>query len=258
MNSTIVQAAINSTIVSSVQNSTVIQNVVAQGFSRTNRWLIYTSMMLSPAQFLAGVGSQVPFGLGFLGYNLWTQVLWYRAIRAKQLHALSLSTPAFSFFFCVTYCAGLPSGNPIISVINTLGTIALLILNDVSVWTSWVTNMPEGFGEYRFFFFGWRTLGPGWHRFFQAGQVFSSIEILVIIFGALSFMQPVNSREDAAERLTKRYSMILVGAAGTLIAIWPLIMWTELIVAHNHIESATDYISVWLFIAQVVAMLIPI
>jgi len=40
--------------------------------------------------------------------------------------------------------------------------------------------------------------------------------------------------------------------------IWPLIMWVELIFARNHIQSDTDMVAVWLFVAQVILMLIPI
>jgi hypothetical protein len=51
--------------------------------------------------------------------------------------------------------------------------------------------------------------------------------------------------------------LIPVGAAAALLVGWPLILWTELIVARNKIESDTDMISVWLFIAQAGAMLMP-
>lgn len=42
-----------------------------------------------------------------------------------------------------------------------------------------------------------------------------------------------------------------------LLFCWPLILWTELIVQRNRIESETDMIAVWLFVAQCVAMLAP-
>jgi hypothetical protein len=38
---------------------------------------------------------------------------------------------------------------------------------------------------------------------------------------------------------------------------WELILWVELIISRNHIESPTDMIAVWLFIAQIVTMVLP-
>ena len=50
---------------------------------------------------------------------------------------------------------------------------------------------------------------------------------------------------------------IPLGAVVMLLFSWPNIMWTELVVASNHIESPTDRVAVWLFVAQAVAMIIP-
>ncbi|KAJ2977538.1 hypothetical protein NQ176_g4315 [Zarea fungicola] len=62
---------------------------------------------------------------------------------------------------------------------------------------------------------------------------------------------------NSAQLQAVRYPAIIVGAAIMLVLGWPVIMWTELIVARNHIHSDTDMIAVWLFVAQVVAMVVP-
>jgi hypothetical protein len=54
-----------------------------------------------------------------------------------------------------------------------------------------------------------------------------------------------------------RYLAIPLGAVLVLLVAWPLIMWTELIVIRDHIKSETDMVSVWLFFAQVLSMMIP-
>lgn len=50
------------------------------------------------------------------------------------------------------------------------------------------------------------------------------------------------------------YVFFLTGATW----VGPLILWTDFIFARNHIESATDWIAVWFFVAQVGALLIPL
>ena len=57
--------------------------------------------------------------------------------------------------------------------------------------------------------------------------------------------------------LSYRYLMILQGAAAVILFLWPEILWMELIIAHYHIESATDWIAVWLFVARVGALIVP-
>jgi len=234
---------------------------VISGFSLTNRWLLYTSFMLAPAQFISGVGSNCPSNLGFLAYNWYTQIAWYRAIQAKELHALSLLPVHFNFIFVVTYLGGITSGNIFMALLLGFGTAGVIVLNTVAAWTSWATNQPEGFGVYQFFFFGWRTLSPGWHTFILLWQIGDSILALVCLITAIGISITVvtwNDAEDAEELpWYLRYPAIPVGAAVMLLFGWPLILWSELIVARNQIESDTDMIAVWLFIAQVGAMLIP-
>lgn len=55
----------------------------------------------------------------------------------------------------------------------------------------------------------------------------------------------------------KKYAAIPLGAISMMMAAWPLILWTELIVAKNHIDSDTDMVAVWIFVAQVVFMILP-
>ena len=140
---------------------------VIQGFSKINRWLLYASFMLAPAQFISGIGNNCPSNLGFLAYNWYTQVSWYRAIKSKQLHALSLIPVHWNTIFAVSYLGGVTSGNIVMGLLLGLGTAGVIVLNNVASWTSWATNQTEGFGVYQFFFFGWRTLNPSWHKVYQ-------------------------------------------------------------------------------------------
>ena len=230
---------------------------VVQGFSKTNRWLLYTSVMLTPAQFISGIGNNCSSNIGFLAYNLYNQIIYYRAVRAKQLHALCLLAPHFNLIFAVTYFGGASSGNVYFATALALGTAGALTLNTVSAWTSWATNQPEGYGIYKFFFFGWRTLSAQWHKFMLVWQIFDSILALAMSFTVLGMIITTAFSETPQPRWHTKYLWIPLGAASTLLGLWPLILWTELIVARNHIESATDWIGVWLFIAQVGAMLVP-
>lgn len=246
-------------------------NQVVAGFSLTNRWLLYTSFMLSPAQFISGIGSNLPTNIGFLAYNWYTQIQWYRAVRNKELHALSLLPVHFNLIYAVTYIGGVTSGNLFMAIILGAGSAGVLILNTVSAWVSWSTNQPEGFDEYQFFFFGWRNLTRGWHKFILVWQIGDSIftcaSVLIAIYTAIQsvFMDNDESastfipwRGKSTNDISKyKYPVILVGAVVMMVGGWPLILWTELIVQRNHIDSDTDMVAVWLFVVQVVAMILP-
>jgi hypothetical protein len=219
-------------------------------------------MMLTPAQFISGIDNNCPSNLGFLAYNWYTQVLWYRAIKAKQLHALSLVPVHFNLIFVLTYLGGLSAGNIYMAVILGLGTAGVIILNTVAAWTAWATNQQEGFGIYQFFFFGWRTLSPGWHKFILVWQIADSLDAFGCLVASIVIPIMLASRNKDIKdhwiaKWWARYPAIPIGAAIMMLVGFPLILWTELIVHRNHIESDTDMIAVWLFIAQVAAMLAP-
>ncbi|QKX59839.1 uncharacterized protein TRUGW13939_06981 [Talaromyces rugulosus] len=233
---------------------------VVAGFSQTNRWLMYASFMLAPAQFVGGLGSNCPSNIGFLAYNWYTQIQWYQAVKAKQLHALSLLPVHFNFLYVLTYLGGITSGNIFMGLILGLGTAGVMILNTISAWTSWATNQQDGFGVYQFFFFGWRTLSPGWHTFILLWQIADSILAFGCVLTALTISVMVTRKDFDEDKLPwylHTYPMILLGSVAMLLAGWELILWAELIVSRNHIESETDMVAVWLFVAQVGAMLIP-
>ncbi|KAJ2902053.1 hypothetical protein MKZ38_001089 [Zalerion maritima] len=235
---------------------------IAEGFSLTNRWLLYTSFMLSPAQFLSGLGSDCPSNLGFLAYNWYSQIVWYQAIKAKQMHALSLMTPYFNLIYAISFLGGITSGNIVFGGLLCLGTAGVLLLNTVSAWTSWATNQPEGIGEYQFFFFGWQTLSTGWHSFFLLWQIFDTINALFFLsvgIGVAVLQKPIKEKveKDFDGLYLVRWLYVPFGGAVMLFFFWPFIMWTELTASRNHIESHTDFIAVGLFGAQVVALFIP-
>jgi len=237
----------------------MVVNHVVDGFSLTNRWLIYASALLAPAQAMSGLGSNCPSNLGFLAYSFYSQIKLYLAVRNHQAHALSLVVANFNTFNNIIYLGGVTSGNVVMAGLLAFGTAGMMILNHVSAWIAWSTNMPEGYGEYQFFFFGWRTLSPGWHKFMLAWNIGDSMFTLVFVILAFvcAFSSWQHTREEKVEWWW-RYPMIIVGAAVVMLFYWLVIMWTELIVARNHIQSDTDWIAVWLFIAQVVAMLVPL
>src|SRR5271156_1988492 len=116
------------------------------GFSLTNRWLLYTSIMLAPAQFISGVRSNFPANLGFLAYNWYTQISWYQAIQGKQLHALCLLPVHFNTMYSIIYLGGITSGNIFMGLFLGFGTAGVIVLNNVSAWTSWAVDQPDGFG----------------------------------------------------------------------------------------------------------------
>jgi hypothetical protein len=214
--------------------------------------------MLSPAQFITGIGSNCPSNIGFLAYNWYTQISWYQAIQAKELHALSMLPVHFNFIFVLTYLGGVSSGNIYMGLLLGFGTAGVIVLNTVAAWTSWATNQQDGYGIYQFFFYGWRTLDPGWHKFILVWQIGDTLFAIASVTLAIGIpITLVTWYEDKELPWYLRYPAIPLGAVAMLWFGWPLILWTELIVARNNIESETDMIAVWLFVAQVGAMLMP-
>jgi hypothetical protein len=236
-----------------------MENVVLAGFSVTNRWLLYTSIMLTPAQLFSGLGSSSPSNIGFLAFNWYNQWVWYSAIKAHEIHALSLCPFLLNLVYAITYLGGLSSGNIFITIILGLGTAGLMMFNLACAWISWKDVLPDGYGVYQFFFFGWRTLSPGWRKFICVGNVFDTLVDIValgLIFVVAGWSLTAEEDDDDLSSLM-RYPLIGVGPPLALLLTWPAILWIELIVHRNNIVSETDWISVYLFIAQVVLMIIP-
>ncbi|KAH7138627.1 hypothetical protein B0J11DRAFT_20923 [Dendryphion nanum] len=233
-------------------------NAVVQGFSKTNRWLLYTSMMLAPAQGASGIGSNCPSNIGFLAYNWYTQIIWYRAVRSKELHALSLVPVHINMTFALSYLGGVTSGNIWVGILLGLGTIGVIILNSVSAWISYATNQVEGYGQWQFFFFGWRTLTVGWHKFFLVWQIGDVCFALACSIAAIAIPIAI-SKSDTCQKASwwLRYPIIPLGAVIMLFIGAPLIVWMELIVSRNNIESETDWVAVYVFAAQVATMMLP-
>jgi len=230
---------------------------VIPGFSLTNRWLLYTSIMLTPAQAISGLGSHLPTSVGFLAYNWYNQYIFYNAVKHKQLHALSLFPVFLNFVYAFTYPGGITSGNIVMDILLVFGTVGLIVFNNIIAWKCLATNLPEGYGIYRFFFFGWRTLTPAWRTFFRLWQIADTILLFVAVIGIVVIAIYLSRKsDDDLPSSEVRYVAVLLAPLG-LVFIWPLILWTELLVSGNHIKSETDMVAVWLFVAQVVTMLIP-
>lgn len=235
-------------------------NQVVQGFSTTNRWLLYTSMMLAPAQGISGIGNNCPSNLGFLAYNWYTQIIWYKAVRAKELHALSLAPVHINMTLALSYLGGVTSGNIYMSIFLGLGTAGVILLNTVTSCISYATNQTQGYGQWRFFFFGWRTLTSNWHKFFLLWQIGDGIWagtccLLAIIFPVM--LNVLDKEKKIELPWWARYPTIPIGALAMLLLGFPLILWMELIVKENKIESETDWVNVWVFAAQVATMVLP-
>ncbi|KAF5330606.1 hypothetical protein D9619_005194 [Psilocybe cf. subviscida] len=236
-------------------------NVVMPGFSLTNRLLLYANIITVPAAALGGLGTHLPINAGFLGYTIYQQYIFYVATKHKQLHALCMLPQYLNTLYAFTYAAGISAGNHWLSVITCLGTIAALIINNITTWTAYLTDLPEGYGVYRFYFFGWRTLSPNWRTLFLLWAVFDSfatfdyIALSVYVAG----VTPVASKEVKNDDTFKWWSdtSLVWGSVVGLVMFWPVVLWTELIVKENHIVSETDMISFYLFIVQIALLAIP-
>ncbi|KAH6910580.1 hypothetical protein BKA70DRAFT_87393 [Coprinopsis sp. MPI-PUGE-AT-0042] len=234
-----------------------MENAVLPGFSVTNRWLLYTSIMLTPAQLFSGFGSSSPSNIGFLAFNWYNQWVWYSAIKAHEIHALSLCPFLLNLVYAITYLGGISSGNIIIIIILGLGTAGLMMFNLACAWISWKDVLPDGYGVYQFFFFGWRTLTPGWRKFILCGNIADTLLDIVALGGIIYVAGfSLDDAEDKPESWM-RYPLIAIGPPIALLLTWPAILWIELIIHRNHIVSETDMISVYLFIGQVVLMVLP-
>ena len=260
MSTVMYNATVNATVNATMPayNSTIYQTVA--GFSLTNRWLLYASIMLSPAQFISGLKSNFPSNFGFLAYNWYTQITWYQAVKAGQLGPLSLLPVHFNTIYCLSYLGGVSSGNAFFAILLGIGTAGVMCLNNATAWESWITDQPQGFGQYEFLFFGWQTLSPGWHKFIMVWNISDTLQLLT--FAILAIVLSVGAasvdKDNVWTQWFMRYPAIPLGAICMLLFAWPLILWVELIYARNHIQSDTDLVAVWLFIAQVVLMLIPL
>lgn len=241
---------------------------VVQGFSLLNRWLLYSSVMLAPAQFLGGWESKGLTSLGFLAFNWYNQVIWYNAVNSGELHALSLLPIHFNIVYALSYLGGVAAGNIVSGILLGLGTAGVMILNTITAWKAWALHLPEGYGEYEFFFFGWRTLNSDWRKFFLVWQIGDSVFALsgVCMTIAIPIIMAANQeKREKPSSLWKglatitnlKYPLIPVGAAAMMMIAWPLVLWVELIVQRNHIDSPTDWVSVWLFVAQIGLLMLP-
>lgn len=256
MSTVIYNATVNATM--PAYNSTIYQTVA--GFSLTNRLLLYASILLSPAQFISGLKSKFPTNLGFLAYNWYTQITWYQASKAGQLGPLSMLPVHFNTIYAISYLGGVSWRNKFFAILLGIGTAGVMCLNNAAAWQSWMTDQVEGSGQYEFFFFGWRTLSPSWHKFIMVWNIFDTLELVTFaIFAIALSVWAANVDEDNDwMQWFMRYLAIPLGAICILLCCWPLILWVELIYARNHIQSDTDMVAVWLFIAQVVPMLLPL
>ncbi|KAL8387346.1 hypothetical protein RB595_009971 [Gaeumannomyces hyphopodioides] len=247
---------------------------VVKGFSLVNRLLLYASAMLAPAQFVSGVSSSCPTNLGFLAYNFYTQIQWYNATRNGELHALSLILNNFNALYAITYLGGTSSGNKYTCVLLALGTAAVVILNNVTAWVAYATNMLKGYGVYQFFFFGWRTLDEGWRGFLGVwvfgDTIFTLISVVLAFTIAIRLPKAQEDRKDKKKNKENswwdvmvkfdwalHYLLIPAGAVFMLLLLCPTIIWSELIIRKNNIKSETDWTAVGLFVLQVVSLLMP-
>ncbi|KAF5330529.1 hypothetical protein D9619_005187 [Psilocybe cf. subviscida] len=169
--------------------------------------------------------------------------------------------PYLNTMYAITYFAGISAANYWLSYTMCIGTIAALIINDISTWMAYLTNLTEGNGVYRFFFFGWRTLSPSWRKLFLVWAVFDSLATLIYICISLwlAAWTPEASKdvEDDEDFGCWQDTSLVWGSILGLVVSWPFVLWTELIIQRNHIVSATDWISVYLFIAQIALLAIP-
>ncbi|KAJ3544964.1 hypothetical protein NMY22_g2610 [Coprinellus aureogranulatus] len=239
--------------------ASMTENWVMPGFSATNRALLYGSLITSPVQAVFGLGSNSPLNLGFLAYSWYQQYLWYLAARERNLHALSILVDHLNIVFCLTALAAVPCGNHPMGILLGLGTAGVVIMNNVTAWISWKTNLPEGDGVYRFFFFGYRTLSPGWRKFlflWAIGDTFLTALSVILAIGLGIFIPMCfGAREMKGQARSEGrwwwndwWFWLWVVSVST--AAGSLVLFIELTVKRNKIMSNTDMVSVYLFAVQ--------
>ncbi|CAO2651392.1 Nn.00g039620.m01.CDS01 [Neocucurbitaria sp. VM-36] len=234
---------------------------VVQGFSQLNRALMYTSALLAPAQALSSINQTGLSNLGFLAYNYYTQITWYRAASNRQLSSLALVAVHANTTLAFAYLGGVFAGNRAMAVLLALGAMGVLWLNNATAWISWKTGQTQGYGEWEFFFFGWRTLNKNWHKFIMVWQISNSLEtvMLSIVCVFLAGRAVLRSREKSRKvfKWWHRIPAVPVGGAVMVFVLAPYIAWIEMIVRRNRVESETDWVAVYVFIGQVALMLLP-
>ncbi|KAF6744606.1 hypothetical protein DFP72DRAFT_1018729 [Ephemerocybe angulata] len=247
---------------------------VVAGFSLTNRLLIYFNFLLAPAHLLAGGEITLPeklrylryfpSNLGFLAYDCYQQVLWYKAINTEEIHALSLVIAYLNAMYAITYLAGLSAANHLYFSLQALGVAGMLTINAISGWINCTQNLPKGDGVYRFWFFGWRRLSEGWRGlaiFIQVlitlGSLILAIVVIILARRHSQFMGKYAKEQGEPWGKWWRIGAIALLTLIVLIFGWPLALWMELVVLKNGLVSETDWVAVYLFIAQVVMMIIP-
>ncbi|KAF5330609.1 hypothetical protein D9619_005191 [Psilocybe cf. subviscida] len=243
--------------------TTSVPVIVISGFSLTNRLLLYASIATAPVALMDGIGSHIPINAGFLGFTIYQQYLFYLATKQRQLHALCMLPQCLNSMYAVSYLAGVSAGNRWLSGALCVGTAAVLIINNVTAWTAYLMDLPEGYGVYHFFFFGWRTLSSKWRPLFLLWSVGDSIVTLGYITQSVyiatwtpTVSEEVDGDEDSNLKWWKDTSLIWSSAVGML-PFFPFVLWIELIVYKNHIVSETDTISVYLFIVQIALLITP-
>lgn len=214
-----------------------------------------------PAAALGGLGTHIPINAGFLGYTCYQQYLFYVAAKHKQLHALCMLPQYLNTIYPFVYLAGISAGNGLLSFLLCIGTLAALIINNITTWTIYWRDLPEGYGIYRFFFFGWRTLSPKWRTLFHlwaiSDTIFTLLFIGLSIYVAAVVPAASESAKDDDDIRWWNDTSLVWGSVLCTVVFWPLVLWVELIVKENHIVSETDMIAVYLFVAQIALLVIP-
>ena len=234
---------------------------VVDGFSQLNRALMYTSAILAPAQAISGIGHTGLSNLGFLAYNWYTQAIWFRAASNQQLSSLALVTVHANTTLAFAYIGGIFSGNRLMSALLCIGSMGVMWLNCATAWISWKTGQEQGYGEWEFFFFGWRTLSSGWHKFIMVWQISNSLEAfgLSVACVFLAVRAAVRGRDKNKKKFKwwHRIPAVPIGGVCMAFVLAPYIVWIELIVRRNRVESKTDWVAVYVFIGQVALMFLP-
>lgn len=91
----------------------------------------------------------------------------------------------------------------------------------------------------------------------DSGLALAGVVAAIVIVVRLAFQEHVG---DGFAKLVKwwyTYTAVPAGRLVMLFVSWPLILWTELIILRNELESETDIVAVWLFVAQAVTILLP-
>ena len=220
-----------------------------EGFSFVNRVLLYVSTVLAPAQYVAGVGSNCLSNLGFLGYNMYQQWMWYKVVSSRDnadyVGALYLLLPYFNMIFAISYVAGVSTRHWFLAFLLWGGTTFMIVVNTIATWKAY-EYMKDGYGVYDFCFFGCRELNIDWHNYFFRIWTISGTAMCVVsvIWTIAMAVLAVKKNSDVNKFIRalgwNKFKLVIVaiflGSFFMTIGFWPIFLYL-----YRHLKKDPHY-----------------